>query len=502
VNDPGPVEVFHLSTCHGERPREPDRLVPFRPLDPRNRPYPFKTYPGLDPVPLPTALTRSRLPAVEVLSGRQAEPRDLDDALLSTVLHLAGGVTRVAGPDGQRTYYRTAMSAGNLHPVEIYVVRGSVHHYDPLGHALTGLRPPGSVGGPRSAALLVLTGIPFRTCWKYGERGWRHLWWDAGTIAANALAVAAAHGVTARLDVGFDDEAVAQLVGVDPTEELPLALIRLGEAEVALPPPGSLEPITARPSPVAPRVVRFPLLEAAHAAGVISEEAVGPWRAAAAAVSRPAAGEPQAPPSGGDGHVVEDVILQRGSTRVFRPGRAAAPLLDWGLPAAARAVPVDAAAGGTLVQHLVSVHDVEGRERGRYRYAGAGGFERYDVAQPTGEAALRAGCEALCLRQPLGGASAYTVFHACEIEPLLRSLGARGYRAAQLEAGVVAERLALSAFALGCGGTGLTFYDDMVSSYFESMAAPLLATAIGIPASPPAPSGSPGSPVELRSRRF
>jgi hypothetical protein len=89
------------------------------------------------------------------------------------------------------------------------------------------------------------------------------------------------------------------------------------------------------------------------------------------------------------------------------------------------------------------------------------------------------------------------VFHAVALAPLLRHLGARGYRAAQLEAGVVSGRLALCAFALGAGATGLTFYDGLVSSHFRTEASPLLATAVGIPAGGPVPSGSPGRPVEL-----
>src|SRR5207245_11498817 len=104
----------------------------------------------------------------------------------------------------------------------------------------------------------------------------------------------------------------------------------------------------------------------------------------------------------------------------------------------------------------------------------------------------------LCVVPPLGGDSAYTAFDAVELSPLLRALGARGYRAAQLEAGIVAGRLALNAFALGGGATGLTFYDRLVSRSFRSEAAPLLATAIGVPDTHPAPSGTPGRPAELR----
>lgn len=128
------------------------------------------------------------------------------------------------------------MSAGNLHPVEVYVVRSGVHHYQPIQHALVALRRPEEVPDPGPGAASVLSGIPFRTCWKYGERGWRHLWWDAGTIVANLFAAAAAHGLAARVQAGFADDAVARLVGIDGGDELPLAVVQLGEADRVMPP--------------------------------------------------------------------------------------------------------------------------------------------------------------------------------------------------------------------------------------------------------------------------
>jgi hypothetical protein len=103
----------------------------------------------------------------------------------------------------------------------------------------------------------------------------------------------------------------------------------------------------------------------------------------------------------------------------------------------------------------------------------------------------------LCLDQPLGGDSAYTVFHAAHLDPLAAALGGRAYRAALLESGLVAGRLALNATAVHGGATGLTFYDGLVGRYFRTEASPLLATAVGIPDTEPAPSGSPGAPVEL-----
>src|SRR5262249_59868305 len=80
----------------------------------------------------------------------------------------------------------------------------------------------------RSAATLVFTGIIWRNSWKYRARTYRHLFWDAGTMLANALAVAAALGLEPRLLTGFVDAAVHRLLGVDGTGEMALALLALG----------------------------------------------------------------------------------------------------------------------------------------------------------------------------------------------------------------------------------------------------------------------------------
>ncbi|HEX6417534.1 MAG TPA: nitroreductase family protein [Acidimicrobiales bacterium] len=484
------VDVLHRSTMHGEPPAAGDRLLAFRPLDPANRPAPFKTYAGAETVPLPRELRRSSSPAVDVLSGHHPDRGRLDDDLLGTLLFLAAGVTRVAHTvDGAPVWFRSAMSAGNLHPVEVYVIGEDVHHYHPLDHALVRLRRGVHVSDEPA---LVLTGIPFRTCWKYGERGWRHLWWDAGALLANLLAAAGAHGVPARIMAGFPDAAVAALVGVDGVDEVPLAVVGFGDGDLRLPDPDALEPLTAQAGPVAPRVLRFPLVTEAHAETTLDRDAVAGWRRAALGASRPAPATVEPPPEVDPDDRVERVILRRGSTRLFHRRQAPAPLLQWGLPAAARAVPLDAAPAGTLLEHLASVHDVADAEAGAYRYRAGTAFEGRTRSDDPRRVAAH-----LCLDQPLGGDAAYTVFHAAALDPLLDTLGGRGYRAAQLEAGIAAGRLALAAVALGAGATGLTFYDGAVSRYFRTESAPLLATAVGIPATRPAPSGSPGRPSAL-----
>jgi hypothetical protein len=276
-------------------------------------------------------------------------------------------------------------------------------------------------------------------------------------------------------------------------DEVPLALVHLGSMVSGLPRPEALTPLTVEAEPVARQILRFPLVVQAQSGSSLLEGEVGPWREAAAGMSQPA---PQTlePPSNADrADRVEDVIMRRGSTRVFRPHTAPGGLLAWGLAAATRAAPFDTSPAGTLVEHYVNVHDVPGLEAGGYQYRGGARYEgraRSDDARAYGAR--------LCLDQALGGDSAYTVFHAAHLEPLVARLGGRSYRATLLEAGLVAGRLALNAVALNGGATGLTFYDGLVQRYFRTAAAPLLATAVGLPDTVPAPSGPPGDPVELR----
>jgi Ser/Thr protein kinase RdoA (MazF antagonist) len=101
---------------------------------------------------------------------------------------------------------------------------------------------------------------------------------------------------------------------------------------------------------------------------------------------------------------VEAVIGRRGSTRLMRRETVTGEAITWGMAVAGRVMPWDASAPGTtLVEHYLSVHAVEGLEPGAYRWR-PGRLER----QRHGD--LRDLAEHLCLDQPLGGDSAFTVF--------------------------------------------------------------------------------------------
>ena len=174
-------------------------------------PWFYKRYEQpLPRVPLPRDLPATTAPAIEVLAGT-AHTQDvpLDLAQLSRLLHLSAGVTRTAVRPYATWLFRAAGSAGGRFPLEIYVavpegvgLPPGVHWYDPLEHALVQVGPPPPHGG---APTLVVTGVPWRTGWRYRERGFRHVYWDAGTMLGQLLAVADAAGLIARLFTRFPD---------------------------------------------------------------------------------------------------------------------------------------------------------------------------------------------------------------------------------------------------------------------------------------------------------
>ena len=73
----------------------------------------------------------------------------------------------------------------------------------------------------------------------------------------------------------------------------------------------------------------------------------------------------------------------------------------------------------------------------------------------------------LGLDQDLPGDAAANLFFLADLPRVLDAYGNRGYRAVQLESGVLGGKLYLGAYSLGIGATGLTFYDDDVIKFFS-----------------------------------
>ena len=429
-------------------------------------PWFYKHYEQSIPrVPLPRDLPPTTVPAIAVLAGgADAARTELDLPHLSRLLHLSAGVVRTMERPYATWLFRAAGSAGGRFPLELYVavpdgigLPAGVHWYNPQDHALVQVGPP-----PRGdAPALVVTGVPWRTGWRYRERGYRHVYWDAGTMLAQLLAVADSAGVTARLHTRFPDTSVATLVGADRMHEWPVAIVALGDGAPALDATGSSAAGDVDAAPV-----EFPLVTAAQRAGDLG--AMGPPWDRGAPVDVPLRG----------GDPLETVVLTRGSQRRMDPRRS--------LPESVLRTCLDTAMRGIALPHFVVVHDVDGLAPGVYRWP--------DLSAPVRSGAMRDELYRVCLEQGLARDATFVVIGATDVG----ALDDREYREAQLAAGLVEGRLHLLAYALGASASGMTFIDSEVPALLGEPLDALLFTCVGVPEYTSATGGPPGSPTEVR----
>jgi hypothetical protein len=311
-----------------------------------------------------------------------------------------------------------------------------------------------------------VTGVPWRTGWRYRERGFRHIYWDAGTLLAQQLALAESAGLAPRLYSRFPDGELSALVGADGVHEFPIAVVTFGatEPDLVATGPAASGQLDGEP-------VEFPLVTATQHAGDLPA-----WGSAWPS------GEPvELAAVGGNldtDETLDAVVLRRGSQRRMDPeGRLPLALLRGSLAVAMR---------GIDVPHRVIVHAVDGLEPGLYRWP--------DLDRPVRSGLFREEAWQICLDQDLARDAAFVVIAAADVA----RLSDREYREAQLAAGVVEGRLHLLAYAAGASATGMTFIDSEIAGFLGEALDGLLFTCVGVPQYTAVPGGPPGAPSFVR----
>ena len=170
--------------------------------------------------------------------------------------------------------------------------------------------------------------------------------------------------------------------------------------------------------------------------------------------------------------IPDEVFRRRGSIREFSREPIAYEELAAILAGAMAPIPLDVPPSN---EFRLIANAVEGLEPGAYRFEPPDGFERLRAGN------LRRQAGYLVLEQYLGALAAATMFAMVDLDEVLERHGNRGYRAAQLEAGIRVGRVSLGAFARGLGATASTFYDDDVTAFLapEEGLSPMLAVAVG-----------------------
>ena len=461
-----------------------------------NKPPLYKSYSGLPTIPLPEDFPSPTTPTLEAVGTYQASGgAEPTLTTLAQLLYYSAGVIRtghfrIAG----EVHFRAAASAGGLYPVETYVVCGDldglaagVYHFGPDTFLLTCLRQgdyrerlsqaAGEDSGISSAPVtIVFSTVFWRSSWKYRSRGYRYCFWDNGTVAANLLAGAASAGLPAGVMNSFVDAQVDELLGVDGTGEASTCLVTLGTGSGG---DGDAEswpevgPIGGKSVISAPGEIDYPDIRETHAATLLAA------RAAVNAIQGEivlSTKSPDAPffalPDSSEAPLSCDdlglTIRERGSTRRFDHVSISLESLAAMLTSATRGMQADFLGGPltSLLDLYLIVHAVDDLQTGAYYFSAQ---EKGLYQLKEGEFRQEAGH--LGFEQALPHDASAVVFLMADLERILSRYGNRGYRAAQLEAGIVGGKLYLSAHSLGLGASGLTFYDDEVTEFFSPHAA-------------------------------
>lgn len=183
------------------------------------------------PVSLEDAIKRRRS-----LRDYTAEPLTLEE--VAQLMWAAQGVT-----DGRIA--RAAPSAGGTYPLEVLVAASQVtglepgvYRYRPREHDLLAMGRADVRTNLARASLdqewvaqapvnVVMSGIYERTTERYGERGVRYVYMEAGHAAENLLLQAVSLGLGAVVVGAFHDDQVSSVVGL-AGDERPLYVIPVG----------------------------------------------------------------------------------------------------------------------------------------------------------------------------------------------------------------------------------------------------------------------------------
>jgi len=143
---------------------------------------------------------------------------------------------------------RTVPSAGARHAFETYLLvnridglKPGLYRYLAVGHALEPLHLDihaadsiteacfGQDFVKGSAATFIWAAVPYRMKWRYGERGYRYLYLDAGHVCQNLYLAAESIDCGVCAIGAFSDDDMNNLIGIDGIDQFVIYLATVGK---------------------------------------------------------------------------------------------------------------------------------------------------------------------------------------------------------------------------------------------------------------------------------
>jgi SagB-type dehydrogenase family enzyme len=464
---------------------------------------------------------------------------------LAEILFFSAGITRELNYPYGKYYMRAASATGALYPIELYVICddispdlvAGVYHFSAPEFSLTRIRKGGykrylaaatanNQDIANSTITIIFTSFAWRNAWKYQARSYRHWFWDSGVIAANLLATTHAMGLPTHIIMGFLDDKVSELLCLEDQREAAIAMVAMGERSSKDSVASSQQQSEAEILPHVPipkiralskrSEISYPeIWELNRASKLTSKQEIEEWinnahrhhnhQLLSTTTSHHLQGKGAINDQNNNNVIIipnelkEDIknsrslketILWRGSSRRFARTDIPLSALKTILYSSTRGVPIDIfIERGSLIEIYFIANGVDGLTPGAYLYnrdiSAATKPPTSSIQKIRGIASSRNISGYLCLGQSLFSDASVVFFLMTDLQSVLRSLGNRGYRASQFEAGIIAGKIYLAAYALGLGASGSTFFDDAVTEFFSSHASnrnTMIAVGVGIPA--------------------
>ena len=187
-------------------------------------------------VTLPKPDLKGSMPLEQTIAARRSR-RDFFSKSLS--LEQIGQLAWAAQGQDAHGRYRTVPSAGATYPLELFVVtEQGFYHYLPDKHALAKIIDRDVRGQLAAAAwgqefiaaaavTLIFVAEFARTTGRYGQRGIRYVYMEAGHAAQNVYLQAESLGLGSVAVGAFDDASVSQVLEL-PSHLEPLYMVPVG----------------------------------------------------------------------------------------------------------------------------------------------------------------------------------------------------------------------------------------------------------------------------------
>ncbi len=458
-------------------------LSRFHMYHPSQRPTPYKIYKNISQIILPIEKNPIGVSTLDAISTNL----DIKDETvpnlqtLSRILYFSAGITKKIKFQGLGEMdFRAASCTGALYHIEVYVVcsdiaglDAGVYHFDPKDMKLDVIRRGDYRGKILDSAanesftkhapvMLVFTDVFARNSIKYQSREYRHAFWDSGTILANTLAITTAHKIPSKIITGFVDSQIGHLLGVDMVQEVPLVILPLGITNQEMPPTPDLIDINLE-AISSDYEIEYPEINAMHDSScLLNNTEVSAWRNEMVIEPKSQSQLIQLEKKINCNEPIEQTIIKRGSTRKFSLESITFEQLSTILSCATSGINSDFVNNETLSDLYVIVNAVDGLDSGSYYYV-----KEKNSLELLRKGNFRHTSGNLGLNQDLPYDASMTIFFMTDLKKILEQFGNRGYRAAQLDSAIAGGKAYLASYALGLGATGLTFYDDAVTSFFS-----------------------------------